>query len=197
MEDQFPSLEQDSMLSNGHSEAALADRASATSTNRMERHTSIEGLRFAEAEALLLDSEVLIEFKNIKTAMVLPPNHRWPVEVEGLLVERRKMPLCAHAEVTLTVGDREVLREEFYLPTHRREEVMEADRKLAEVSSEILTNETMRNRALQVYYPELSDDYDLWYRVAIDELGVMNYALHVGPTDHQDIKKKIEGTIQL
>ena len=36
MEDQFPSLEQDSMLSNGHSEAALADCASTTSTGRME-----------------------------------------------------------------------------------------------------------------------------------------------------------------
>jgi len=196
MEDQNSSHEEEMTQNNGHPEAVLADGTSETDVVS-ESASRVEGLRFAETGSRLLDSEVLIGFKNIKSAMVLSPNHPCPIEVEGLLVEHCRLPLAAHAEITMTVGDHEVVSEDFYLPTNRREEVMEADRKLADVNSEILVNENLRTRAMAVFYPELSAEYDLWYRIAIDELGLMTYALHVGPSDHQEIKKKIEGTLQL
>jgi hypothetical protein len=210
MDDQFSNHEQDTMQDNGHAEVTLVDCTSATETgshpasrvgsypgSTLDRRPSAERMQFAEAAPTLLDGEVLIELKNIKAAMVLSPNHPWPVAVEGLLIEHRPLPLCAHAEITLWVGDRDVLKEDFYLPTDRREEVMEADRKLAELNSEFLTNEHLRNRAMAVYYPELADEYDLWYRIEIDEHGLMTYALHIGPSNHQDTKKKIEGQLQL
>ena len=208
MEEEFLGTEPEAVQSNGHPEAILVDAATESENETplqiggglretMGHQGFSEGSRSIESEPVLLDSEVFIELKNVKAAMVLPPNHAWPMEVEGLLVEHRRMPLGAHTEITMIVGDREVLREAFYLPTHRRDELMAADRKLADVNSEILTNENLRNRAMAVFYPDLSDDYDLWYRISIDQHGLMSYALHMGPSDHQEIKNKIEGTLQL
>jgi hypothetical protein len=208
MEEEFLGTEPEAMQSNGHQEATVVDAATESASEAplqlggrrektMGRQGFSEGSRSIETEPVLLDSEVFIELKNVKSAMVLPPNHAWPLEVEGLLVEHRQMPLGAHTEITMIVGDREVLREEFYLPTHRRDELMEADRKLADVNSEILTNENLRNRAMAVFYPDLADDYDLWYRIAVDEHGLMSYSLHMGPSEHQENKNKIEGTLQL
>ena len=169
MDDENAIHEQDMTQENGHADVALMDCASKTDEvdqsasrvgslpeRRSDRRPLSEKLLFNEAESSLLDGDVMIELKNIKTTMVLSPNHRCPVTVEGLLIEHRALPLCAHTSITLWVGDRDVLHEEFYLPTDRREEVMEADRKLAELNSEYLTNEHLRNRAMAIYYPELS-----------------------------------------
>jgi hypothetical protein len=188
--------EEDTMQENVRPETVVAN-GTLESEVLNEGAPRVDGVRLAETGTRLMDSEVMIGFKNIKSAMVLSPRHPCPVEVEGLLVEHCRLPLAAHAEITMAVGDHEVVSEEFYLPTDRREEVMDADRKLADVNSEILVNENLRTRAMAVFYPDLSADYDLWYRIAIDETGLMTYALHVGPSDRQDIKKKIEGTIQL
>jgi hypothetical protein len=207
MEDQVPDREEDAICTNGHSETELLDYAPAAehaatqidtqSKGLPERHAARANLRVLESPLPLIDCEVMIGFKDVKTAMVLSPNHRWPMEVEGLLVDHRRLPLGAGAEVSVTVGDREVVTERFYLPTPRSNEVIEAHRKLAEVNNEILVDENLRTHAMEVFYPELSDEYDLWYRIAIDEHGQLIYALHVGPSDHQEIKQRIEGSLQL
>jgi hypothetical protein len=158
---------------------------------------SDESWRIPDSTASLLDADVMIVLKNIKSTMVLSPNHRWPIATEGLLLEHHVMPLAAHMEIILTAADREIIHEEFSLPTNQREEVTAAHRKLAEVSSDFLTNAYLRDRAMLVYYPELAEEFDLWYRLSIDEHGMLDYAIHIGPSNNQDIKKRIEGTLQL
>lgn len=201
MEDHVSSREDEAVRANGHSEAELADVSAATPEGYLhrvtERRAGMASARLPESAWPLIDSEVMVGLKDVKVAMVLSPNHHWPVEVEGLLVQHRRLPLGAHAEVSVTAGDREVVTEKFYLPTHRMPDVMEAHRKLAEVNSEILVNEQLRTRAMEVFYPELSEEYDLWYRIAIDEHGLLNYAIHIGPCEHQELKQKIEGALQL
>jgi hypothetical protein len=170
-----------------------------TTTQERKRMTTFpeDTWRVNEGTASLLDADIMIVLKNIKSAMVLSPNHRWPIATEGLLLEHHTMPLSAHMEIILSAADREIIHEEFSLPTDRREEVTAAHRKLAEVSSDFLTNAYLRDRAMLVYFPELAEQFDLWYRISIDEHGMLNYAIHIGPSNHQEIKKRIEGTLQL
>ena len=153
--------------------------------------------QFADREASLLDAGFTVELRNVKTAMVIAPNHPIPIAVEGLLLSHRLMPLAAEMEVILAADDREVVRERFFLPTPRRAEVMAAHRELAQISSDFLHDSRMRDTAMSVYFPELSEEHDLWYRISIDEEGTLAYKLHVGPSNSQDVKKCIEGTIQL
>jgi hypothetical protein len=153
--------------------------------------------QFAEDQGSLLNAGFTVELRNVKTAMVIAPNHPIPISVEGLLLSHRSMPLAAEMEVILAADDREVVRERFFLPTPRRAEVMAAHRELAQISSDFLHDSRMRDTAMSVYFPELSEEHDLWYRISIDENGTLTYKLHVGPSDCQDVKKCIEGTIQL
>jgi hypothetical protein len=150
-----------------------------------------------EDEGSLLNAGFTVELRNVKTAMVIAPNHPVPICVEGLLLSHRSMPLAAEMEVILAADDREVVRERFFLPTNRRAEVMAAHRELAQISSDFLHESRMRDTAMSVYFPELSEEYDLWYRISIDENGTLSYKLHLGPSDNQDVKKCIEGTVQL
>jgi hypothetical protein len=153
--------------------------------------------RFAEDEASLLNAGFTVELRNVKTAMVIAPNHPIPIRVEGLLLSHRPMPLSAEMEVILAADDREVVRERFFLPTNRRAEVMAAHRELAQISSDFLHDARMRDTAMSVYFPGLSEEYDLWYHISVDEDGTLSYKLHMGPSEDQEIKKCIEGTIQL
>ncbi|MBU0508609.1 hypothetical protein KKH27_07230 [bacterium] len=159
--------------------------------------TAAETWRYGEGEPSLLDAGFTIELRNVKTAMVIAPNHPIPVTVEGLLLEHHEMPLAADMEVILTADDREIVRERFFLPTPRRAEVMEAHRELTKMSPDFLTDSRLRDTAMRVYFPELCEEFDLWYRVAIDEEGVLYYAVHIGPAGNQDMKKKIEGRLEL
>jgi hypothetical protein len=153
--------------------------------------------QFAEDQGSLLNAGFTVELRNIKTAMVIAPNHPIPITVEGLLLSHRPMPLAAEMEVILAADDREVVRERFFLPTPRRGEVMAAHRELAQICSDFLHDSRMRDTAMSVYFPELSEEHDLWYHISIDEEGNLSYKLHVGPSNCQDVKKCIEGTIQL
>jgi hypothetical protein len=148
-------------------------------------------------EPSLLSAGFTLELRNVKTAMVIAPNHPIPVAVEGLLLEHHTMPLSSEMEIILTADDREIVRERFYMPTPRRAEVMAAHAELAKMSTDFLTETRLRETAMAVYFPELAEDYDFWYRIAIDDVGVLSYALHIGPSNAQDIKKKIEGILQL
>lgn len=159
--------------------------------------TTPESWRYGESEPSLLDAGFTIELRNVKTAMMIAPNHPIPVAVEGLLLDHHEMPLAAEMEVILTADDREIVRERFFLPTPRRAEVMDAHRELARMSPDFLTDSRMRDTAMRVYFPELCEEFDLWYRVAIDEEGTLAYAFHVGPSRNQDVKKKIEGRLEL
>lgn len=60
-----------------------------------------------------------------------------------------------------------------------------------------MTDSRLRDTAMSVYFPDLCDEYDFWYRISVDEQGVLWFALHIGPSNHQNIKKRIEGIIQL
>ena len=155
------------------------------------------GWRFADNQPSLLDAGFTVELRNIKTAMVIAPNHPIPVAVEGLLMDHRVMPLAAEMEIILSADDREIVRERFFLPTPRRAEVMAAHRELAQISSDFLHDSRMRDTAMSVYFPELSEEHDLWYYISIGENGSLTYKLHMGPSLNQDVKKYIEGTIQL
>jgi len=168
-------------------------------TEHAERRldTPTDGWRYGEGEPSLLDAGFTIELRNVKTAMVIAPNHPIPVAVEGLLLDHHEMPLAGEMEVILTADDREIVRERFFLPTPRRAEVMDAHRELARMSSDFLTDSRMRDTAMRVYFPELCEEFDLWYRVAIDDDGTLSYAFHVGPSNNQDVKKKIEGRLEL
>ncbi|RPH96125.1 hypothetical protein EHM69_02395 [candidate division KSB1 bacterium] len=157
----------------------------------------VESWRYDEPEPSLLDAGFTIELRNIKTAMVIAPNHPIPVAVEGLLLHHHEMPLAAEMEIILSADDREIVRERFFLPSPRRAEVMAAHRDLAQMSADFLTDSRLRDTAMRVYFPELSEEYDLWYHVSLDDNGCLNYALHLGPSHNQDIKKRIEGTLQL
>lgn len=145
----------------------------------------------------LLGGPVHLELKGVKTTMILAPEYPIPAEAEGLLVEHFERPLSSQMEVILTVDDRIVVRESFFLPTHQRRRAMEAHRQLVEMNSEVLTNAHLRDAAMSVYFPELVEEYDVWYRVHVNEDGLMRYAVHVGPSHFQDIKKEIEGELQL
>jgi hypothetical protein len=162
-----------------------------------EGATSDEAWRYVEHEPSLLNAGFTIELRNIKTVMVIAPNHPTPISVEGLLLEHHVMALAAEMEIILTADDREIVRERFFLPTARRSEVMEAHRELAKMSSDFLTDSRLRDMAMSVYFPELSEEYDFWYRVSIDETGCLTYALHMGPSHDQSSKKRIEGTLDL
>jgi hypothetical protein len=153
--------------------------------------------RYSQGEGSMLDSGFTLELRNVKTAMVIAPNHPIPVTVEGLLLQHHEMPLAAELEIVLTADDREVVRERFFLPTDRRAEIMDAHRELAKMSADFLTDSRLRDKAMQVYFPELSEKYDLWYRIGIDDEGCLRYALHLGPSHNQDMKKRIEGVLQL
>jgi hypothetical protein len=117
--------------------------------------------------------------------------------VEGLLIEHHSMPLSAEMEVVLSADDRDIVRERFYLPNARRAEVMDAHRELAKMSTDFLMDARLRDMAMSVYFPELCEDYDLWYRVEIDDIGRLKWSLHMGPSHAQDVKKRIEGTLPL
>lgn len=162
-----------------------------------EKRTGETGWRYADDEFTLLDAGFTIELRHVKTAMVIAPNHPLPFAVEGLLLEHHILPLAAEMEIMLTADDREIVRERFFLPTPRRTEVMAAHRELAQMSPDFLTDARLRDTAMAVYFPELSEEFDLWYRIAIDETGRLNFALHMGPTANQDVKKRIEGTLLL
>lgn len=156
-----------------------------------------EAWRFADNQPSLLDAGFTVELRNVKTAMVIAPNHPIPVAVEGLLMDHRVIPLAAEMEIILSADDREIVRERFFLPTPRRAEVMAAHRELAQISSDFLHDSRMRDTAMSVYFPELSEEHDLWYYISIGENGSLTYKLHMGPSLNQDVKKCIEGTIQL
>jgi hypothetical protein len=163
----------------------------------VETRTPEAGWRFADNQPSLLDAGFTVELRNVKTAMVIAPNHPIPVVVEGLLLDHRVMPLAAEMEIILSADDREIVRERFFLPTNRRTEVMAAHRELAQISSDFLHDSRMRDTAMSVYFPELSEEHDLWYHICISENGTLTYKLHMGPSLNQDVKKCIEGTIQL
>lgn len=152
---------------------------------------------YVDTEPSLLTAGFTLELRNVKTAMIVAPNHPIPIAVEGLLVEHHHMPLCAEMEIVLLADDREIVRERFFLPTPRRQEVMAAHRELAKMSSDFLTDSRLRDTAMTVYFPELFEEYDLWYKLSITENGYLNYSLHMGPSHTQDIKKRIEGSLQL
>jgi len=174
-------------------DAAVADRVQ----GQAEGAESEEAWRYVEHEPSLLNAGFTVELRNIKTVMVIAPNHPTPISVEGLLLEHHVMPLAAEMEIILTADDREIVRERFFLPTARRSEVMEAHRELAKMSSDFLTDSRLRDMAMTVYFPELSEEYDFWYRISIDETGQLTYALHIGPSHDQGAKKRIEGALDL
>jgi len=153
--------------------------------------------QFADREASLLDAGFTVELRHVKSAMVIAPNHPIPICVEGLLLAHRVMPLAAEMEIILAADDREIVRERFFLPTARRSEVMAAHRELVQISSDFLHDSRMRDTAMSVYFPDFSEEHDLWYHISIDEEGLLTYKLHIGPSDHQDVKKCVEGRVQL
>jgi hypothetical protein len=153
--------------------------------------------RYVESEESLINAGFTLELRNVKTAMVIAPNHPIPVAVEGLLLQHHEMPLAAELEVVLSADDREIVRERFFLPTPRRAEIMAAHRELAQMSPEFLTDSRLRDKAMSVYFPELCEEHDAWYRVAIDDNGDLTYAVHVGPSNNQEVKKRVEGRLQL
>jgi hypothetical protein len=153
--------------------------------------------RYDGGEPTLLDAGFTLELRNVKTAMVIAPNHPIPVTVEGLLLEHHEMPAASETELILSADDREIVRERFYLPSSKRAEIMDAHRELAKMSSDFLTDSRLRDKAMTVYFPELSDHYDLWYKIGIDHEGALEYAIHLGPSHNQEIKKRIEGRLQL
>jgi hypothetical protein len=148
-------------------------------------------------EPTLLDAGFTLELRNIKTAMVIAPNHPIPVAVEGLLLEHHEMPLASEMELILSADDREIVRERFFLPSTKRAEIMDAHRELAKMSSDFLTDSRLRDKAMSVYFPELADKYDLWYKIGISDQGTLDYAVHLGPSHNQEVKKRIEGSLQL
>lgn len=152
---------------------------------------------YVDTEPSLLTAGFTLELRHVKTAMIIAPNHAVPITVEGLLIDHHHMPLCAEMEILLAADDRDIVRERFFLPTPRRQEVMDAHRELAKMSSDFLTESRLRDTAMTVYFPELYEEYDLWYRLSIDENGRLEYGLHMGPSHSQDIKKRIEGSLQL
>lgn len=156
-----------------------------------------EAWRYTEGEPSLLDAGFTIELRNVKTAMVIAPNHPIPVAVEGLLLKHHEMPLASDIEIILTADDREIVRERFFLPTPRRTEVMEAHRELAKMSPDFLTDSRLRDTAMNVYFPELREEYDLWYQIGLSDEGVLSYAIHMGPSHNQDVKKVIDGRLEL
>jgi hypothetical protein len=145
----------------------------------------------------LLGAGLTLELRTIKTAMIMAPCHRIPLSSEGMLLEHYNMPLAAELEVVLSADDRDIVRERFKLPTDRCQEILDAHRELAKMSPEFLTDSRLRDTAMSVYFPDLCDEYDFWYRISVDEQGVLWFALHIGPSNHQNIKKRIEGIIQL
>lgn len=153
--------------------------------------------RYPEGQPSLLDAGFTVELHNVKTAMVIAPNHPIPVSVEGLLLHHHVMPLAAEMEIILSADDREIVHERFFLPTPRRAEVMAAHRELAQISSDFLHDSRIRDKAMSIYFPELSEEYDLWYSISISDNGTLNYKLHMGPSANQDVKKRIEGTLQM
>jgi len=169
----------------------------APETTELQVEPVQETWRYGEGEPSLLDAGFTIELRNVKTAMVIAPNHPIPVSVEGLLLEHHELPLAADMEIILTADDREIVRERFFLPTPRRTEVMEAHRELAKMSPDFLTDSRLRDTAMNVYFPELREEYDLWYRVGLDDEGNLSYAIHMGPSHNQDVKKRIAGRLEL
>ena len=139
----------------------------------------------------------MLEVAGIKSGTILADSQVLPAEVEGLLLDHRELPLCSELDVSLVADDHEVIREHFVIPTARRAEVIDAHRKLGEVSEEFITDSHKRDLAMMVYHPEMSEEVDVWYRVQIDEHHLLTYALHIGPSHRQEIKKKIEGQLQL
>jgi hypothetical protein len=156
-----------------------------------------ESWRYAESEASLIHAGYTVELRNVKTAMVIAPNHPLPIMAEGLLLAHHRMPLSAQMEIILTADDREIVRERFFLPTQHREEVIAAHAELAKMSPDFLTDSRLRDTAMLVYFSELSEEYDLWYRIELDEKGQLSYAIHMGPAKNQEVKKLIEGRLQL
>ncbi|MDD5088326.1 MAG: hypothetical protein PHI18_05955, partial [bacterium] len=55
--------------------------------------TTPDGWRYGEGEPSLLDAGFTIELRNVKTAMVIAPNHPIPVAVEGLMLNHHEMAL--------------------------------------------------------------------------------------------------------
>jgi len=145
----------------------------------------------------LLGSGLTIELHNVKSALVIAPCHGIPICAEGLLLEHHRLPMGAEFEVVLSADDRDIVRERFFLPSNHREELISAHRELVTISPDFLTDSRLRDKAMSVYFPELSLEYDLWYRLSVDEHGTLDYSIHIGPSHFQEIKKKIEGRISL
>jgi hypothetical protein len=141
--------------------------------------------------------EVVLELTGKKMTTLLSDLRPLPVEEEGLLLEHAFFPAGSHFELTLTADNHDVVKEEFRLPTALRDSVMEAHRKLAELNSEFLSDPRMLDTAMSVYFPELAEEYDLWYKISISADRRLMYALHIGPSHHQEIKKRIEGSLVL
>lgn len=157
-----------------------------------------------EREELLFKSddvrvgiEVILDVANIKTATVLADTVLLPTECEGLLLEHRELPLCSELEVALLADDHEVFRERFMLPTNRRSEVVDAHAELGKINTEFVTDSHKRDIAMGIYFPQLMEVVDVWYHIHVDEHHLLNYEVHIGPAHYQEIKKKIEGRLQL
>jgi hypothetical protein len=141
--------------------------------------------------------EVSIELTDVKTATILADSRMLPADTEGLLIEHRSLPLCADLDISLVADDHEIFRERFMLPTDRRTEVAEAHAELGKVSPDFVSDSHKRDIAMGIYFPDLSEEVDVWYRVSVDENYLLSYAVHIGPSNKQEIKKKIEGQLQL
>ncbi len=141
--------------------------------------------------------EVVLEVVNVKTATVLADTVLLPTECEGLLLEHRELPVCSEIDVSLTADDHEVFRERFMLPTNRRSEVVEAHAELGRINEEFVTDSHKRDIAMGIYFPQLMEVVDVWYRIHVDEHNLLTYEVHIGPAHYQEIKKKIEGQLQL
>ena len=141
--------------------------------------------------------EVTLEVADIKSATILADTVVLPAESEGLLLEHRELPVCSELNISLVADDHEVFRERFMLPTSHRSEVVEAHAELGKINTEFVTDSHKRDIAMGIYYPQLMEAVDVWYRVHIDEHHLLTYEVHIGPAHRQEIKKKIEGQLQL
>ncbi|MBU0691380.1 hypothetical protein KKH18_06135 [bacterium] len=141
--------------------------------------------------------EVVLEVANIKSATILADTVILPAEAEGLLLEHRELPICGEIEVALVADDHEVFRERFMLPTNRRSEVVDAHLELSKINEEFVTDAHKRDIAMGIYFPQLMDIVDVWYHIHVDEHHLLTYEVHTGPAHYQEIKKKIEGRLQL
>jgi hypothetical protein len=141
--------------------------------------------------------EVTLEVEDIKLATILADTVVLPAVTEGLLLEHRELPVCSELVVSLVADDHEVFRERFTLPTNRRGEVLDAHTELGKISTEFVTDSHKRDIAMGIYFPQLMEPVDVWYRIQVDEHHLLNYEIHIGPAHRQEIKKKIEGHLQL